>query len=142
MGVRGKLLDAYLTLAAYPEVAGVLAALKARGARLAILTNGDPEMIDAAVRSSGLGGMLDAVVTVHEAGVFKPDKRVYKLATERFDLAPGDISFQSSNRWDIAGAKVFGMRCVWINRSGAPDEYPDMAPDHIVRDLTALTEIS
>jgi 2-haloacid dehalogenase len=137
-GVRAKLLDAYMTLSAYPEVAGVLASLRAGGAKLAILTNGDPDMIDAAVRSAGLTGAFDAVITVHEAGVFKPDMRVYRLATERFGLTAGEISFQSSNRWDIAGAKVFGMRCVWLNRAGAPDEYPDMAPDVVARDLTGV----
>jgi 2-haloacid dehalogenase len=138
-GVRDKLLEAYLTLSAYPEVPGVLAALRRNGSRLAILTNGDPDMIDKAVRSAGLDGLLDAVITVHEAGVFKPARRVYALATDRFGLAPADISFQSSNRWDIAGAKVFGMRCVWINRTGAPDEYPEMAPDQVAKDLAALT---
>jgi 2-haloacid dehalogenase len=137
-GVRTKLLDAYMTLAAYPEVAEVLASLRRSGAKLAILTNGDPDMIDAAVRSAGLSGALDAVITVHEAGVFKPDMRVYRLATERLGCAAGEISFQSSNRWDIAGAKVFGMRCAWINRTGAPDEYPDMAPDQVLRDLRGL----
>lgn len=137
-GIRDKLLAAYETLSAYPEVKGTLQTLKSRGARLAILTNGDPDMIAAAVRSSGLDGLFDAVITVHEAGVFKPDMRVYKLVTDRFGLSASDITFQSSNRWDIAGAKVFGMRCVWINRTGAPDEYPDMTADVTARDLSAL----
>jgi 2-haloacid dehalogenase len=75
---------------------------------------------------------------VTAAGVFKPAPAVYRLATERFGCAPGDISFQSSNRWDIAGAKAFGFHCVWINRTGAPDEYPDLRPDRVVRDLRGL----
>jgi 2-haloacid dehalogenase len=137
-GVRNGLLAAYRTLSAYPEVPGVLTELRARGARLAILTNGDPDMIEDAVGSAGLAGLLDAVITVHEAGVFKPDRRVYKLASDRFGVAPGAVSFQSSNRWDVAGAKVFGFRCVWVNRSGAPDEYPEMPADLVAADLGAL----
>jgi len=139
-GIREKLLAAYLTLAAYPEVPQVLAGLKARGARTAILSNGDPDMLDDAVRAAGIGGLLDAVISVVDAGTFKPAMAVYELATRRFGCRPADISFQSSNRWDIAGAKVFGFACIWINRTGAPGEYPDMAPDRVVKDLRPLLE--
>jgi 2-haloacid dehalogenase len=139
-GVRGKLLAAYRTMDAYSDVAEVLAALKARGARLAILSNGDPDMLDDAVRAARLDGLLDAVLSVTSVGIFKPAPAVYRLATERFDCQPGDISFQSSNRWDIAGAKAFGFRTVWINRTAAQDEYPNLAPDRVVRDLRGLLE--
>jgi 2-haloacid dehalogenase len=136
--VRQKLLAAYRTMDAYPEVAEVLAGLKARGARVAILSNGDPDMLDDAVRGAKLANLFDAVLSVTAAGIFKPAPAVYTLATERFGCKPGDVSFQSSNRWDIAGAKAFGFHCVWINRTGAPDEYPDLRPDRIVRDLRGL----
>ena len=137
-GYREKLLAAYLTLSAYPEVGEVLAGLKAQGRKTAILSNGDPDMLDDAVGAAGIAPLLDAVISVVEAGVFKPSMKVYALATQRFACTPADISFQSSNRWDAAGAKVFGMRCVWINRSGAPDEYPDMTPDMVVENLRPL----
>ncbi len=136
--VRDRLLAAYRTMDAYPEVAEVLAALKGRGARLAILSNGDPDMLDDAVRAAKLENLFDAVLSVTAAGIFKPAPAVYRLATERFGCAPADISFQSSNRWDIAGAKAFGFHCVWINRTGAPDEYPGLRPDRVVRDLRGL----
>lgn len=137
-GLRAKLLAAYRELKAYPEVPEVLAALRERGAKLAILTNGDPDMIDDAIRSAGLVRALDKIVTVHEAGVFKPDMRVYKLVTDAFGCAPTDVSFQSSNRWDITGANVFGFRTIWVNRSGAPDEYPETPPDQTVSNLGAV----
>lgn len=137
---RAKLLAAYRTLSAYPEVPAVLDGLRAKGAKLAILTNGDPDMIDDAVRSAGLAGKLDALITVHEAGIFKPSPRVYALVEKRLGCRPADVSFQSSNRWDIAGATAFGFRTVWINRSGAPGEYPSMPADRTVRDLTALLQ--
>ncbi|MEM7777507.1 MAG: haloacid dehalogenase type II [Pseudomonadota bacterium] len=139
-GLKPKLLAAYRELDAYAEVPSVLASLKERGAQLAILTNGDPDMIADATRSAGLDSILDRIITVHEADVFKPDMRVYKLVTNAFGCAPGDVSFQSSNRWDITGAHVFGFRTVWINRSGAPAEYPETPPDRTASDLTALLE--
>jgi len=136
--VRQGLLAAYRTMDAYPEVARVLSALKSRGARLAILSNGDPDMLEDAVRAANLADSIEALLSVSAAGIFKPAPETYRLATHRFGCSPADISFQSSNRWDIAGAKAFGFRCVWINRSGAADEYPDLAPDRVVRDLTGL----
>jgi len=137
-GVRDELLTAYRTLSAYPEVADVLVALRQRGASLSILTNGDPDMIGNAVASAGLVGLFDALITVHEAGIFKPDRRVYQLVCDRLGVSPAAISFQSSNRWDITGAKVFGFYCVWVNRLGAPDEYPDAPADRIVTNLEPL----
>jgi 2-haloacid dehalogenase len=139
-GVRDALLAAYRVMAAYPEVLDVLAALKTQGARLAILSNGDPDMLEDAVAAAGLGGLLDAVLSVSAAGLFKPAPAVYRLASDRFGCAPGAISFQSSNRWDIAGAKAFGFGCVWVNRAGAPDEYPELRPDRVVADLRGLLE--
>lgn len=135
---RAALMAAYRRMQAYPEVREVLAALRARGAKTAILSNGDPDMLVDAIAAAGLDGTLDAVISVADAGVFKPAPAVYKLATDRFACAPSDISFQSSNRWDIAAAKAAGFRCVWINRTGAPDEYPDLAPDRVVGDLRGL----
>lgn len=137
-GVRAHLLGAYRTLSAFPEVAGVLSQLKAGGARLAILSNGDPDMLDDAVRAAKLDGMFEAVLSAKSAGVFKPAKPVYQLSTDRFGCMPGDISFQSSNRWDVAGAQVFGHRTVWVNRANAPDEYPDMPAGRATRDLSSL----
>jgi 2-haloacid dehalogenase len=136
--VRGKLLAAYRTMDAYPEVPEALSALKARGDKIAILSNGDPDMLSDAVRAARLDGLFDAVLSVASARIFKPSMQVYQLVIDRFGGAPEDVSFQSSNRWDIAGAKAFGFRCVWINRSRALDEYPDLAPDRVVSDLRAL----
>lgn len=141
-GAHDKLLSAYRTLSAYPEVREVLRGLKDSGARLAILTNGDRDMIDEAVTSAGLGGVLDEIITVHEAGIYKPSAAVYGLASDRFGVPAEVISFQSSNRWDIAGAKAFGFHTVWINRHDMPDEYPDLPADVVVRDLQPLLKLA
>lgn len=139
-GVRGRLLAAYRELDAYPEVRPVLQALAARGARLAILSNGDPDMLASAVAAAGLDGLFAAVISVAEAGIYKPAGRVYAHACQRLSAAPGALSFQSSNRWDIAGAKVAGLRTIWINRAGLPDEYPAMPADIVARDLSVLLD--
>lgn len=135
---RARLLASYRTMAAYPEVREVLVPLKARGDQLAILSNGDPDMLDDAVRAARLDGLFEAVLSVSAAATFKPQMEVYQLVLDRFGGKPSDVSFQSSNRWDIAAAKAFGFRCIWVNRAGAPDEYPELGPDRVVGDLRGL----
>ncbi|GAB1581366.1 haloacid dehalogenase type II [Phyllobacterium phragmitis] len=136
--LREALLEAYWHLDCYPEVPAVLKALKARGARLAILSNGSQAMLDAAVKSAALDIVLDEVFSVEAIRRFKTDPDVYDLVTTEWRLYPDAISFQSSNRWDVAGAAKFGFRTVWINRSNQPDEYFDHAPSLILPDLKQL----
>ncbi len=109
--LRTRLMHLYLTLAAFPEVPGVLRRLKAAGLRLAILSNGTPAMLDAAVRGAGLDGLFDAVISVEEVGVFKPHPAVYQQALDRLGLMAWDVSFQSSNAWDAHAASPSG--CGW-----------------------------
>lgn len=135
---RAELLEAYRSLDCYPEVPAVLKDLKGEGARIAILSNGSPRMLDQAVRAAGLESCIDDVFSVDQIRIYKPDPRVYEIATLAYRVFPDAISFQSSNRWDAAGAARFGFRAVWINRSGAPDEYPDMKPAAVLKDLTGL----
>jgi 2-haloacid dehalogenase len=136
--VREPLLQAYLTLEAYPEVADVLRRLRAAGLKLAILSNGEPAMLAAAVENAGIGDLLDAVLSVEEVGVYKPDPRVYRLAVDRLGVRPDQIAFQSSNAWDVNGAACFGLRPVWINRFGAPAERLPGDAEHELRDLSGL----
>ncbi|KXF78300.1 haloacid dehalogenase [Paramesorhizobium deserti] len=136
--LREALLEAYWHLDCYPEVPGVLKALKARGARLAILSNGSQAMLEAAAKSAALDIVLDEIFSVETIRRFKTDPDVYDLVTTEWRLYPDAISFQSSNRWDIAGATKFGFRTVWINRSNQPDEYFDYAPSLILPDLKQL----
>ncbi len=137
-GLREELLSAYRSLRPYEEVPDVLDELKGAGARLAILSNGDPEMLDAAVHASGLDTVFDAVLSVADVGLFKPAMPVYAMATQFFACAPHEIIFLSSNRWDIAGANVAGFRTIWVNRTGVPDEYPDMPAGRVLSDLEEL----
>jgi 2-haloacid dehalogenase len=140
-GLREPLLDAYRSLACHVEVPAMLAALRAMGVRTAILSNGSPAMLAAAVESAGIGGLLDAVLSVEEVGVYKPDPSVYAMALERLGVAPGAACFQSSNPWDAAAAAANGFQVVWINRSGQPLEYGWVLRGHELRDLSGLPEI-
>lgn len=116
-------LAAYRRLDAYPEVPKLLASLLDQGIARAILSNGEPGMLSDAVQSAGIADLLDDVLSVESVGVFKPDPRVYRLVTDRFNLPADAIGFYSSNPWDAFGALAFGFRVFWVNRSGQPDEY-------------------
>ncbi|MEM0905921.1 MAG: haloacid dehalogenase type II [Pseudomonadota bacterium] len=139
--LRPALLDAYRTLDAYPEVIDVLTNLKNAGASTAILSNGAPNMLQMAVDAAGISALLDDVLSVDGLEVYKPLPVVYELVTTRFRVVPDAVSFQSSNRWDIAGATAFGFRTVWINRTGEPDEYADLPPGSTLPALTGLEAV-
>ena len=137
--LRADLLDAYRTLGAYPDAAPVLEALRGQGLGTAILSNGTPEMLAAAVEAGALGPLLDAVLSVHPLRRYKPDPRVYALVAERFGCQPHEIAFVSSNAWDAYGAARFGFRVFWVNRAGGPVEYwLDALAEAIVPGLDAL----
>jgi 2-haloacid dehalogenase len=136
--LRDRLMNLYLTLAAFPEVSEVLGRLRAAGIKTAILSNGSPRMLRAAVEGARIDGLLDAVLSVEDAGVYKPHPSVYQLAVDRLGVAPGEISFQSSNAWDAYAASAFGMRVVWCNRYGQREERLPGRPDHVVRTLAEL----
>jgi 2-haloacid dehalogenase len=137
-GLRGRLLDLYLGLAAFPEVPEALARVRAAGLQTAILSNGTPAMLDSAVAAAGLAGCFGAVLSVEEVGAFKPDRRVYQLAVDRLCIPVGAIAFVSSNGWDAHAALAFGMRVVWCNRYGQPHERLPGAPDCEIATLADL----
>lgn len=136
--LKPDLMAAYRTLSAYPETGGILASLHREGYRTGILSNGEMTMLHQAVESAGIGDLLDHIWSVDTVEVFKPDPRVYQMATKGFGLAANELCLVSSNRWDVAGATAFGMKAVWVNRAGNPDEYPDLAPRAVIRDLGGL----
>ncbi len=137
-GLRERLMNLYLTLDAFPEVPEVLRRLKSAGMTTAILSNGSPAMLQAAVAHAGVPGLLDHVLSVEEVGVYKPHPKVYQLATDRLALAPGEILFLSSNGWDAYAAAAFGMRALWCNRHGQPRERLPGRPEREIRALAEL----
>lgn len=136
--IRERLMGAYQTLEPFPEVPAMLARLHAAGKRLAILSNGDPGMLDPMVAASGLAGHFEAVLSVDPVGVFKPDPRVYRLVEARCGVAPARVCFLSSNCWDAHGAAHFGFATLWVNRAAAPDDRLPGALAGEIRDLSRL----
>ncbi len=132
------LMELYLTLDAYPDAAGCLEALRAAGLATAILSNGEPEMLRAAVTSAGLTSLFDTVLSVEEAGIFKPDPRTYQLAVDRLHLPAARICFVSTNAWDAAGAAYFGFRVAWLNRFAQRLEQLPGAPAAVIGGLDEL----
>lgn len=139
--LREKLMALYRELDAFEEVPETLARLKQGGMKTAILSNGAPEMLDAAVRANGLEDLLDDVQSVEDVGVFKPDPRVYQLSVDRLGVAKENICFMSSNGWDAAGAAAFGFKVVWINRYNQPVEHLPARPDLVIDTLTPLPDL-
>ena len=137
-GLRERLMDLYLTLPAFPEVRDTLRRLRQSGFITAILSNGSPAMLDAAVRGAGLHDLLDAVLSADAVKVFKTDPSVYEYGLRQLGVRAEQVSFQSSNAWDAFAASAYGMRVVWCNRYGQRRERLPGAPDHEVRSLAEL----
>ena len=136
--LRNDLLDAYLHLDCYPEVPEVLSALNSRGFRIAILSNGTPEMLAAAVKNSGIDALVENNFSVEAVGIYKPAPQVYRMAVDGLALRPDQIVFQSSNAWDAAGAAAFGFRVAWVNRFGQSAEQLPGRPDVEIKTLREL----
>ncbi|TCO72808.1 haloacid dehalogenase type II [Rhodovulum euryhalinum] len=141
-GLRARLLALYRELSAYPEVPGMLSALKQAGKATAILSNGSPGMLADAVGSAGIGGLLDDVLSVESVGIFKPAPQVYDLVGRRFGCAPAQVLFVSSNGWDAAAASGYGFVTAWVNRSGAPVDRMPWRPAHVLADLTGIPALA
>jgi 2-haloacid dehalogenase len=136
--LRQHLMDIYMRLDAYPEVKDVLTTLKAGGLKTAILSNGSPKMLAAAVENAGINEVLDDTFSVDSIGIYKPHPSVYQMAVDGLDVSPERIYFMSSNAWDAAAAANFGFRVVWVNRFGQPQERIPGDPEQVIKTLEAL----
>ena len=134
---RGRLRNAYKTLAPYADAAATLGALAPRPRW--ILSNGTRAMLEPLVRHAGLDSHIDGILSVDAAGIYKPSPRVYQLALDTLRLPAARIGFVSSNCWDAIGAKAFGFTTFWINRVAAPVDRHGPAPDRILATLAELT---
>ncbi len=140
--LKPKLLEAYFRLDAFPDVRAMLRALKAKGHRTGILSNGSPNMLKGAVDATGIGDDLDALLSVDTMKMFKPRPEVYRLVTDHYQCKPGDVTFVSSNRWDVMAGASVGFNSVWVNRSKMPDEYFDFPPKQTLSELSALAALA
>ena len=136
--LRDRLMELYLSLEAYPDVVPALSKLRAGGKQTAILSNGSPDMLGAAVESAGLDRILDASLSIEEVGIYKPDARVYQLAVDRLGVAAKRICFVSTNCWDAHRAAHFGFTVAWMNRFGQQDERLPGRPATVMQGLDEL----
>ncbi len=136
--LRERLMRSYLLLEPFAEVPNALRRLKGAGIKLAILSNGTPAMLQSAVHNAKLEGLFDAVLSVEQAGVYKPHPNVYRLAVNRLGIAAGEIAFISSNGWDAYAASASGLRVIWCNRYGQQPERLPGKPDIVLPSLAQL----
>jgi len=139
--LKPQLLDAYFKLDAFPDARAVLRALKQNGNKTGILSNGSPNMLKGAVDAAGIADDLDAMLSVDSLKMFKPRPEVYGLVTSHFRCAPNEVTFVSSNRWDVMAGVSVGFRGLWVNRSKMPDEYLDFPPQQTLADLSGLATL-
>lgn len=130
-----QLMDQYAQLEPFPESLAVLEALKALEMKAAILSNGSPDMLQAAVHHAGLTGLLDKVISVDEVRQFKTSPQSYGLVADHYKLDIREVLFVSSNSWDALGATWFGFKSFWVNRQGLPYETLGPRPTHSGRSL-------
>ena len=138
-GLKDEIMALYLKLDAYPEVKEALQAVKSRGQRTAILSNGSPSMLESAVRHAGLDKLFDFVLSVEDVGIYKPSRRVYRHAMQKLVLhdAPS-ICFVSANTWDAQAAAQFGFQVVRVDRFGLKDDRIPGKPAAVIKDLSGL----
>jgi len=140
--LKPTLLDAYFKLDAFPDARAALKALKSKGCKTGILSNGSPGMLKGAVEAARIGGDLDAVLSVDALKMFKPRPEVYGLVTDHFKCRPIEVNFVSSNRWDVMASVSVGFCGFWVNRANMPDEYLDFPPTRALNNLSALAGIA
>ena len=139
--MKNELLSLYKILSPYPEVKGVLEDLKKKNLKLAILSNGTPDLLNELVESNNLNNLFDDLFSIEEVKVYKPDSRVYELPIKKYQIKSGEVTFLSANTWDVSGGGNFGYNSIWVNRHNSVFDILDFQPKNEVSNLTQLLDI-
>ena len=139
--MRNELLDLYKKLSPYPEVKKCLESLKAKKIKIAILSNGTPELLKMLVESNNIQNYFDDIFSIESVGIYKPDSRVYEMPIKKYDCKPENICFMSSNTWDVSGGGVFGYNAVWVNRLNKVFDKLSYKPKYVINNLEELLQI-
>ena len=139
--IRNDLLDLYKKLSPYPEVKKCLENLKAKKIKIAILSNGTPELLKMLVESNNIQNYFDDIFSIESVGIYKPDSRVYEMPIKKYDCKSENICFMSSNTWDVSGGGVFGYNSVWVNRLNKVFDKLSYKPKHVISNLEELLKI-
>ena len=139
--LKNNLLELYLKLEAYPEVEMVLTQLKEKGLKTGILSNGNEEMLERAVKNAKIGNLLDEIISVERCKVYKPSSKVYDLVKDAFQVNNDEVAFFSSNAWDMHAAANYGFKTIWINRFNGRLERLPGRPEAIIKNLDGILQI-
>ena len=139
--MKNELLSLYKILSPYPEVKGVLEDLKKKNFKLAILSNGTPDLLNKLVDSNKLNNLFDDLFSIEEVKIYKPDPRVYKMPIEKYKIMPNEVTFLSANTWDVSGGGNFGYNSIWVNRYNSVFDILDFQPKKEISNLTQLLDI-
>ena len=139
--MKVELLNLYKVLSPYPEVKEVLENLKKKKFKLAILSNGTPDLLNELVNKNNLDTIFDDLFSIEEVKIFKPDSKVYDLPAKRYNVQPSEIVFLSANTWDVSGGGNFGYNSIWVNRHNSVFDILDFQPKNEISNLTQLLDI-
>ena len=139
--MREELLNLYKELIPYPEVKECLNDLKSKKIKIAILSNGTPDLLKRLVESNNIQNYFDDIMSVENVGVYKPDSKVYEMPIKKYSCKPENICFLSSNTWDVSGGGVFGYNAIWVNRFNKVFDKLDYKPQHIINNLNQLLNL-
>tara|TARA_Y100001958_G_scaffold155329_1_gene145800 strand:+ start:528 stop:1190 length:663 start_codon:yes stop_codon:yes gene_type:complete len=141
VSIRNELLDLYRVLSPFSEVKIVLKKLREKNYKLAILSNGTPELLNYLIKNNNLQNIFDDIFSIEEVGIFKPDSRVYDLPVNKYKIKKEEIIFLSANTWDVSGGGNYGYNSIWVNRSKNVFDNLDYEPSIKINNLTELLEI-
>jgi 2-haloacid dehalogenase len=136
-----QLMAQYKQLSPFPENKAVLETLHARGIPAGILSNGSPDMLDAAVQSAGFGTLLAHVLSVDGIRTYKTHPDAYALGPAAFGLPAAEILFVSSNSWDALAATWYGYQTLWVNRARLPFDALGTLPTNTGQSLEAVLDV-
>ena len=139
--LKNELLNLYKILSPYPEVKKVLKNLKERKFKLAILSNGTPELLNDLVKNNDLNNLFDDLFSIEEVKIYKPDSKVYDLPIKKYNIKPNEIVFLSANTWDVSGGGNYGYNSIWVNRNKSHFDNLDYLPKNEIGNLTQLLDI-
>ena len=139
--MKNELLSLYKILSPYPEVKGVLENLKKKNFKLAILSNGTPDLLNELVESNKLNNLFDDLFSIEEVKIDKPDPRVYEIPIKKYKIKSDEITFLSANTWDVSGGGNFGYNSIWVNRHNSVFDILDFQPKNEISNLTQLLDI-
>ncbi|WP_440928564.1 haloacid dehalogenase type II [Candidatus Pelagibacter sp.] len=139
--MRNELLNLYKILSTFKEVPEVLKSLKEKDLKLAILSNGTPDLLNELVKSNNLENIFDDVFSIEEVGIYKPHSKVYDIPIKKYNIKKNEVAFLSANTWDISGGGNYGYNSIWVNRNNNTFDILDYVPKHQIKDLNKLLDI-